>query len=436
MSNEDKIELRSEEFQEVLGYVPPWILRWGVTGIAIIIVILLIGSSIIKYPDVIPAQIVLTGSVPPAAIAAHASGKLNKLFVVDNQKVKTRDYLAIIDNPACTEDILELKRFLDCFIVPPRYDSDTTILLPSKELQVGDLQTTYSSFYNALFNYLEFNRLLYYSQKIRMTEERIGQYEEQYRTLQRQHTLTKYQSVLVQNQYRRDSTLYSTGVISKEELEKSENTYLQSKISGESMCSTLNGMQIQIAQLKEQLLDVKHQDIEILNGFQTQLQSLVTQLKTEIQSWELNYVLMAPIDGIITFTNYWIENQNITTGAEVFTILPQGNYRIIGKAMLPITRSGKVEPGQKVNIRLSNFPENEFGILRGTVENISLVPTGNRESAHYMLEIALPDGLLTTYKKELPYLPNMQGQAEIITEEISLLERFILPLKRILSESI
>ena len=25
---EEKIELRSEEFQEVLGNVPPWILRW------------------------------------------------------------------------------------------------------------------------------------------------------------------------------------------------------------------------------------------------------------------------------------------------------------------------------------------------------------------------------------------------------------------------
>jgi HlyD family secretion protein len=42
---------------------------------------------------------------------------------------------------------------------------------------------------------------------------------------------------------------------------------------------------------------------------------------------------------------------------------------------------------------------------------------------------------LTTYKKELPYLPNMQGQADIITDDISLLERFILPVKKILSEN-
>ena len=46
---EDIIELRSEEFQEVLSGIPPWILRWGITTVAIIVVILLIGSSIFKY---------------------------------------------------------------------------------------------------------------------------------------------------------------------------------------------------------------------------------------------------------------------------------------------------------------------------------------------------------------------------------------------------
>ncbi len=34
-----QIELRSEEFQEVLGSVPSWILRRGITLIAIIILI-------------------------------------------------------------------------------------------------------------------------------------------------------------------------------------------------------------------------------------------------------------------------------------------------------------------------------------------------------------------------------------------------------------
>ncbi|MDR0863468.1 MAG: biotin/lipoyl-binding protein [Candidatus Symbiothrix sp.] len=93
MTEENKIELRSEEFQEVLGSVPSWILRWGITILAVVIVILLIGSAIIKYPDVIPAQVVLTSSTPPAAIVAHASGKIKQLYVRDNQEIKSGDYI-------------------------------------------------------------------------------------------------------------------------------------------------------------------------------------------------------------------------------------------------------------------------------------------------------------------------------------------------------
>jgi len=195
-------------------------------------------------------------------------------------------------------------------------------------------------------------------------------------------------------------------------------------------------MQIQIGQLKESLLDTEQQETERLNGLQTQLQSLISQLRTGIQEWELNYILQAPIDGKITFARYWAENQNISAGEEVFAIVPNSPNTIIGKAMLPVARSGKVELGQKVNIRLQNFPENEYGILRGIVSNISLTPVQTGGMDYYAVEVNLPNKLITTYKKELPYLPNMQGQADIITDDMSLLIRFILPMKRILTESI
>jgi HlyD family secretion protein len=429
------IELRSEEFQEVLGTVPPWILRWGITVLAAVVVILLIGSAIIKYPDVIPAQIVLTGSTPPAAIAAHASGKLKELYTTDNQEVKAGDYLAVIDNPAKTEDVLDLKKYLDDSLGDNRLPV-TGDRLPGKNWQLGSLQQLYTSFYTTLFEYSEYKRLLYFPQKRTMTLERIAQYEKQYKTLLNQQKLTEEQLILAQSKFHRDSLLNVRSVISNEEMETSRNTYLQSLMACENMRSSLNSMQIQIGQLKESLLDTGHQDIETLNSLQTQLQTQFLQLQTEILSWELNYVLQAPIGGKVTFTNYWIENQNVNAGNEVFTIVPDSASQIIGKAMLPVVRSGKVKEGQKVNIRLQNFPENEYGILRGTVQHISLVPAQSGETVYYSVEIALSNGLITTYKKKLPYLSNMQGQADIITEDLSLLERFILPLKKILRESI
>ncbi|MCL2651643.1 MAG: HlyD family efflux transporter periplasmic adaptor subunit [Candidatus Azobacteroides sp.] len=433
-SGDFEVEVRSEEFQEVLGSVPSWILRWGITVLAIFVVILLIGSAIIKYPDVIPAQILLTGSIPPATIVAHASGKIKQLYISDNQEVKTGDYLAVVDNPASTKDIRFLKNQLDS--LGYGFQSPSLRNLGGLELQLGSLQQLFTSFYTTLFEYAEYKRLLYYPQKITMTKERITQYEKQYQTLLNQQRITEEQLVIAQKQYSRDSVLNKKGILSDDEFETSKNTFLQSLASRESMRSNLNNMQIQIGQLKESLLDTEQEGIEKLNNLQTQLQSLVSQLKSEIEDWELSYVLRAPISGKITFSNYWIENQNVSSGEEVFTIVPDSSHAIIGKALLPIARSGKVKTGQKVNIRLDNFPDNEYGILRGTVQHISLAPALTEKAAYYSVEIVLTNGLITTYKKELPYLPDMQGQADIITDDLSLLERLILPVKKILTESI
>ena len=261
MNEEDKIELRSEEFQEVLGSIPHWILRWGITLIAIIVALFLIACVVIKYPDIIPSRIVLTGSIPPATITARTSGKLNQLFVQDNQTVCAGNYLAVINNPAYTENIIMLKEYLE------RFDINTDpLILPDKDLQVGNLQTTYSSFYITLFDYMEYKRLLYFPQKIRMIAERIGQYEEQYRSLQRQQTLTKEQFFLTQNQYWRDSVLYSTGIISKEELEKSQNSYLQSKLKELLYLPNMQGQ-----------ADIITEDISLLERFISPLKRILSE---------------------------------------------------------------------------------------------------------------------------------------------------------------
>lgn len=83
-----------------------------------------------------------------------------------------------------------------------------------------------------------------------------------------------------------------------------------------------------------------------------------------------------------------------------------------------------------MNIRLMDFPDTEYGMIRGTVNNISVVPSGES----YMLEITLPQGLLTSYGQELPFRKEMYATAEIITEDMRLLERLFMPLKKIFSE--
>lgn len=426
-----QIELRSEEFQEVLGSVPSWILRRGITLIAIIILIILAGSAIFKYPDIVTTNMTLTGSTPAASIVARTSGKIQELNITDKQAVLQGSYLAVIENPANTNDIQILKEYITLL----NQEIDAPITLPSKDLKLGNIQSLYSNFYITLFDYHEFKRLQYYIKKIDFMKEKIDQYRTYHQTIVGQKTIVSEQFQLNRNQYQRDSLLNKRGVISSEELETTRNQYLQGYLSLENIHSSIQNTEMQITQMQENLLDTEYQYQEKKNQLETQLKTYIAQLQAEIQAWELNYALITPIAGQVTFTNYWIKNQNVTTGETVFTVIPDENQEILGKAQMPITRSGKVKVGQKVNIRFVNFPDNEYGITKGIVKNISMVPTKDAQGMnYYTVKIELPEGLTTTYNKELPYLPEMQAQADIVTENISLLERFFMPLRKIWTE--
>lgn len=434
MSDEKQdIELRSEDFNDVLGEIPSWILRWGITMIACIVLFLLIGSAIFKYPDTISSTVTLTGTTPVSGIVAKTSGKLQELYVKNNQQVKMNSFLAIIENPAKTNDIVRLKELVQKIGA----DLDTIALTPSQQLQLGNLQSLYSSFYLTMSEYRQFKELAYHLKKIDLVKKRIIKNEVYYKNMLRQKELLETQIKISHQQYARDSILEAKGLISKEAIEISYSQYLQSFLSAENMDRSLENLQIQLAQMHESLYDTEYQYLDKKNTLEAQLRSFINQLRVEIDAWEMNYALITPLDGEITLTQYWTKNQNITAGDIVFNIVPNNRGEIIGKALLPTERSGKVKIGQKVNIKFSNYPDKEYGIIKGIVKNISLIPIANgKETKNYIVDIQLPNGLKTSYNKDLPFLPEMEGQADIITEDISLLERFLLPLKKVITENL
>ena len=82
MEEKNDIELRSEEFQEVLSHVPSWIQRWGITLIFLLLCVLLIGSYFFRYPEIVAAPVVVTTENLPAAVAAKTGRRIHSILVV------------------------------------------------------------------------------------------------------------------------------------------------------------------------------------------------------------------------------------------------------------------------------------------------------------------------------------------------------------------
>src|SRR5687768_7912472 len=98
---------RSEEVQEILGTPPRGPILWGTTAVFLAMIVFIIISWIIQYPDELHAEIVLTTSVPPHRVVARTSGKID-VFVNENDGVKKNDLLCILDNPARHNDVFFL----------------------------------------------------------------------------------------------------------------------------------------------------------------------------------------------------------------------------------------------------------------------------------------------------------------------------------------
>ena len=137
-----EIELRSEEVQEVMGQIPAWIVRWGITILFIVVLALLVGSYFFRYPDVITTEMTLTSRHPVAEVVARSSGKINELYVFNGQEVKMGAPLAVVENPARTEDVFRLKKLLARYQEQPERLS--YYLLQDVWL-LGDIQPAYMS---------------------------------------------------------------------------------------------------------------------------------------------------------------------------------------------------------------------------------------------------------------------------------------------------
>ena len=420
MPENKEFELRSEEVHDILTKVPHWMIRWGTILIFGIIIMLFFTSWFLKYPDVVKTDIVITTNIPPEKLVAKTSGRIEAILVKDKSLITQKTHLAIIENAANYKDVLLLKSIVDKTDI-----NDSKKNFPFYKLQnleLGDVESAFALFQkdyiaDGLNSDLQPFQVENNAQKSEST-----QIKERLSLLLQQKEINEQELKLQKNEITRYTTLNSKGVISDQEFESKKLNYLQAEKNYKSLLSS-------ISQLKSSLIDnsraTKGTQIngtrEMVTLHRSVTQSFY-QLKKVIKDWELNYTLKSSIAGEVTFLQVWTENQTITSGDNVFSIIPTTQKGFVGKVKAPALNSGKIKIGQQVNIRLANFPDREFGVLKGEVKNISLVPD---KEGNLLIDVILPKGLQTSYKKQIPFQQEMKGSAEIITEDLRLLERIL-----------
>ncbi|MFT4663872.1 MAG: multidrug resistance efflux pump [Polaribacter sp.] len=408
---ENFIEIRSEEVQEILGTPPSWMVRWGTTIAFGVLLVLIFVAWLIKYPEIKEARLVLTTSIPPSPIVARVDGNIEKVFVEEGGAVSMGQLLAVMQSTADFDDVLMLEEELDGLSLLD--ESNIREYQPDRTLILGSLQPGYATLLENFETYDQGESTDFVQESVvRLVREKnnilasINVEENRLADIY----LELENSKLNQERFKK---LYMNRTVSLQDLEKAQAAILKIRERISNVKAAILVEKRKIISKDTEIAQVRNTKEVSSGGNFIKLREEVLRLQSAIDSWKQSFLMYSPVNGQVAFNGLIKENQFIKSGKTLLRVIPaEEDKEWIGRVELPTFGSGKVEEGQRVVVKFDNYSFEEYGVVEGTVKNKSLLPSGDT----YYLEVDFPKGLRTSYKKNIPYKPEMQGSAEIITD--------------------
>ena len=414
----------SEEVQAIMGRRPSWILRWGITVFIAIMLSIIAGCYFIKYPQTVTANITLTSNNPPSDLAAKATGIIDSVYVKNGERVEPGQILALIASAANYSDVVLVEQMLS------QVGAEEYVLnLPEESLRLGDLQQNWIEYLHSCLDYQDYLQIDQIGRKKQLLVEQVAQAREYCGKLELQRKALNEELFYEKRDLQRDSILYQKKAIAEVEYEASMKSYITRKYNLSGFEASMASAYLNRLQLEQQILELDTQKTIETVEFERRIGQAKESLMGQVELWKEQYAIIAPYAGIVSLQNVWGRGQRVNSGDLIASVAPMEGMKVKGRLKVPSSGFGKVQEGQDVNRKLKVFPYLEFGILKGNVSSISSVPEKTAEGLIYTVDVSFPKGLESTYHREFPFVQNMDGYAEIITEDMRLIEQFVRPIQ-------
>ena len=424
----DKTEIneRSEEVQAIIDRMPTYWVKWFALGITCLMGIIFALGFLIKYPDTVDGEISITGTQAPVRLVANYNGRMI-LLANNKQELQEGDVIAYITNGADYRHVLRVDSLLQNIYAQTQAEYP----LPDS-IMLGEISSAYSSFYLAYMQYRRIMESDIYASMRHNLEQKIAVDKEVMNHLNLEISLKERIAKDATVRLKKDSLLYAANGISQKEYEERRNNCLTMEEALLSMRSTYLTKQSDTNQSKMEIQRITLEETENKEKALAELAAQRNALTNAIGIWKERYLASSPISGELEYLGFWRDNSFVQAGQELFTVIPNRND-VTGEVMIPSFGAGKVKPGQVANIKMNNYPYEEYGMLKGTVQSLSRL-TNKLETANgtidaYLVSITFPEGLVTNSGKTLPLDFEAKGSVEIITRPKRLIERLFDNLK-------
>ncbi len=418
--------------EHIIGNPPGFLLKSGITMVAIIIVLVLFLTGLISYPDSYIAQGQMTSEKPPIDHVAHRTGVIDSIFVEDGSTIGKTGIMLSYRSEVKIADFITLKTLVDS-VRKLNNPQDFTLVEIPQNLHLGELLPDYVQLFTAIQRLQ--NHLLQNLTELKINEQQEKIYAAKYAInyLDKEKSYIKKTHLLEKAQHQRDSILLDRGVISISDYEKSLDNFLISEkeytifdIRKETHEQTISQSSLLISMLKEEyLMDVQELYLNVHQA--------IGSLGARIHEFTERNFIIAEVEGEVSIPPEVKQGNALQAGQLIGTIIQEKDDKKYAEIVLPIGSISKIEIGSRAIVRLLDYPSKEFGTIISEVEKISPLPTRDNEGKlYYNLRVMLGDTLLTTYGLKIPYKPNAPVEVEVISEERSILTRIFNEITEIL----
>jgi len=414
---------RSEAIQEIISKKPGFLIRYGIAISSLVLVLILFACWLIKYPDIINTKAKLTSLNAPKVVISKTDGKLIALNIKEGDHVEENEILGYLESIARPEQVLKLSIALDSIsslIAHNKTEAIPAYIAAFDFENLGELQESFQTFIQAFITYKDYLRDGFYVRKKTMLNTDLTDLQRMHYNLASQETLQLEDESLAQKTYEMNEILLKEKVISVKEFRDERSKLLNKSMSVPQLKASIIFNESQQNDKKKEILELENVTAQQKDVF---VQTLNT-LTSRIEDWEKKYLLISPVTGKLYFNSFIQKNQQMKTG-EVICYINPGNSSYYAEMLIPQHNFGKVKTGQEVLLQFPAYPYTEFGEIKGRIDFISNIPS----DSGYLAKVIFPDGLVTTYKKQIIYRDGLKANAEIIIENMRLLERFYNNLK-------
>ncbi len=242
-----------------MGRMPSWLVRRGITLVAVLLLIVGIGAYFFKYPDVIPASVAISSSTPPVKLVARSNLPIQQLFVKSKEAVQENQVLCILANAAKYNDLQRVALITR--------QIDTTVSLPQTlehidlptGLQMGELQSNYAELYQAIQDYRFYLSHNSYGATLSSLSKQAAYTGALNAELDKKERMLQEQLRLQHNRFSADSSLVRDRVISRAEYETSRKTMLDQQMNTQTNRSSIIQNNLQQTEYQKNIAEISQQ---------------------------------------------------------------------------------------------------------------------------------------------------------------------------------